>query len=209
MADQMQAVRDDIAFMRALAQEGRTAPLLGGSIMVAAGLIFGGASFGNWLGFDLRLITDANWWINPLSWVAATAIFYATCSILTGRLRAKAGARSPGNRATRLAWAAVGWAIVLIAVCASILTWRTHDGGAFALFPSTIFALYGAAWTVSAGFSGKRWLWATALGCFAAAVVMAWLLPALVSLLAFSILLVLLTVPQGLMMMRQEPAELV
>lgn len=42
--DQVQSVHDDIAYMKALAQEGRQAPLLGGSILIAAGLIFGLAS---------------------------------------------------------------------------------------------------------------------------------------------------------------------
>ena len=42
MTDQNQAIRDDIAFMRALAEEGRQTPLLGGSVLVAVGLIFGG-----------------------------------------------------------------------------------------------------------------------------------------------------------------------
>ena len=39
--DQMQSVHDDIAYMKALAQEGRQAPLLGGFILISAGLIFG------------------------------------------------------------------------------------------------------------------------------------------------------------------------
>ena len=42
--DQMQNVKDDIAFMRALAAEGQRTPLLGGAIMAAAGVIFAIAS---------------------------------------------------------------------------------------------------------------------------------------------------------------------
>ena len=46
--DQLQSIKDDIAYMKALAQEGRQAPLLGGSILIAAGVIFGLASLGQW-----------------------------------------------------------------------------------------------------------------------------------------------------------------
>ena len=42
--DQMQNVKDDIAFMRALAAEGQRTPMLGGAIMAAAGVIFAIAS---------------------------------------------------------------------------------------------------------------------------------------------------------------------
>src|SRR5690606_31055433 len=42
--DQVQSVHDDIAYMKALAQEGRRAPLLGGAILITAGLVFGLAS---------------------------------------------------------------------------------------------------------------------------------------------------------------------
>ena len=42
--DQIQSVHDDIAYMKALAQEGRQTPLLGGRILISAGAIFGLAS---------------------------------------------------------------------------------------------------------------------------------------------------------------------
>ena len=41
MSDQLQNIRDDLAFMRSLAEEGRRAPLIGGSIMAVAGAAFG------------------------------------------------------------------------------------------------------------------------------------------------------------------------
>lgn len=41
--EDIQSVHDDIAYMRALATDGRRAPLLGGSSLIAAGLLFGSA----------------------------------------------------------------------------------------------------------------------------------------------------------------------
>ena len=46
--DQMKSVHDDIAYMRSLAQEGRNTPLLCGSVLVAAAVIFGAATLGQW-----------------------------------------------------------------------------------------------------------------------------------------------------------------
>ena len=68
MAD-LQSVKDDIAFMRALATEGRSAPLLGGAIMIAAGLIFAAASLTHYA----VAVTGAHvtLWIYPIIWFAA------------------------------------------------------------------------------------------------------------------------------------------
>ena len=38
MNDQINVLKDDIAFMRALAQEGRTPPLLGGAVLAGASI---------------------------------------------------------------------------------------------------------------------------------------------------------------------------
>ena len=56
MTDQNQAMRDDIAFMRTLAEAGREGPLNGGSILVAAGLIFGAERGTERAGLLLRLL---------------------------------------------------------------------------------------------------------------------------------------------------------
>jgi len=69
----MQSVRDDIAFMRALAEEGRSTPLLGGAIMLTAGLVFGGASLAHFI----ISISGAHLtpWIYPTLWVGAGVFF--------------------------------------------------------------------------------------------------------------------------------------
>jgi len=43
MTRDTQTIQDDIAYMRALAQEGRHAPLLAGPVLVTAAVIFGAA----------------------------------------------------------------------------------------------------------------------------------------------------------------------
>ena len=46
MTRDAQTIHDDIAYMRALAHEGRHAPLLAGPVLVAAAAIFGTANLG-------------------------------------------------------------------------------------------------------------------------------------------------------------------
>src|SRR4051812_36060115 len=72
MAD-MQSVRDDIAFMRALAEEGRTAPLVGGGILLTAGLVFGAASLGHYA--VMSGLIHVSPWAYPVVWFGAAVVF--------------------------------------------------------------------------------------------------------------------------------------
>ena len=95
--DQLQSVHDDIAYMKALAQEGRQAPLLGGSVLITAGLVFGLASIVHYA-IDSGLIA-----VNPVAylvlWGAAMLVFFAVLIIQTRRLGGRPGARSAANPA--------------------------------------------------------------------------------------------------------------
>ena len=48
MSDQANGLREDVAFLRSMAEQGRRGPLLGGIFLAAAGLIYGAASFMDW-----------------------------------------------------------------------------------------------------------------------------------------------------------------
>ena len=69
----MKAIRDDIACMRALAEEGRQAPLLGGSMLVSAGAIFGTASLIQWA--VLSNVLRAPSLMLMVVWIAAAALY--------------------------------------------------------------------------------------------------------------------------------------
>ena len=86
--DQTQSLHDDIAYMRAMAQEGRNAPLLSGPIMVAAGIIFGTASLVQWA-IQTGMV-DVSPWAQLWVWLAAGAAkppFFLPCKI---RIQAQA-----------------------------------------------------------------------------------------------------------------------
>ena len=48
MTSHKQTLGEDIAFMRALAEEGRSRPLIGGSILLGSGVLYGTASLLVW-----------------------------------------------------------------------------------------------------------------------------------------------------------------
>jgi hypothetical protein len=206
MAD-MQSVRDDIAFMRALAEEGRSAPLLGGAIMVTAGAVFGGASLAHFAIASSN--AAANPWIYPALWMGAGGLFSVILSVLKTRYRGRAGALSPGNRAMRAVWQGVAWAILALFVTLGVASWKLANPVVFGLFPSAILVLYGAAWTLAAKMSGPRWMgWIAALSFVSAAVMPLFLDDAKIY-LAYAVALGLTAVLPGVLLMRQEPSDIV
>ncbi|MDB5471363.1 MAG: hypothetical protein JWR84_2923 [Caulobacter sp.] len=203
--DQIQSVRDDIAFMRALAEEGTQVPLLGGGITLAAGLIFGAASVGHWL--ITEGILKVSEWALMADWVGSGIIFGVICHLLIKRSTSQPGASSSVNKATGSAWSAVGFTIFTMFLALMAMAFVTKNGAIFNVFPVLILALYGAAWTVAADLSGKVWIRIVALGSFAAAVAMGLLAATSYLMLAYAAALLLLAALPGFILLRQEPSD--
>lgn len=206
MAD-MQSVRDDIAFMRALAEEGRRAPLLGGAIMLTAGAVFGGASL---IHFAIAVSgAQLTPWIYPILWIGAGVLFGVIMQVLKARYRGRPGVGSPSNRAMRAVWQGVGVAIFALFVALGIASWKIDNPVVFGLFPSAILALYGAAWTLAAQMSDHKWMRGIALLSFVFAALMPLLLGDARIYLVYAAALGLTAVLPGVLIMRQEPSDIV
>lgn len=203
----MQNLKDDIAFMRALAQEGSSVPLLFGGIMVAAGLIFGAGAIGHWL--IASGILRVSSWFFMVNWLAAAAVFGVILMLLLRRARGRPGFSSGVNKATGAAWAGVGLAIFVMWMGMTAIGLVTGDWTVMNVFPVLIFALYGAAWFVAAEMSGKGWIRLVAFGSFAAAVGMGALTGQALQMIGYAGCLMLLAVLPGLILMRQEPSDTV
>ncbi len=203
--DQIQSVRDDIAFMRALAEEGTQVPLLGGGMSLAAGLIFAAASVAHWA--IVQDVLQVPEWTLMIVWIGAGAIFGVVCNRLAKRSNAQPGASASVNRATGSAWSAVGFAIFTMFLALFAMAWVTRNAAIFNVFPVLILALYGAAWTVAADLSGKVWIRIVALGSFAAAVAMGLLATSSYLMLAYAAALLLLAAVPGFILLRQEPSD--
>ncbi len=203
--DQIQSVRDDIAFMRALAEEGSQVPLLGGGVTLAAGLIFGAAAVIHWL--LVEGILKASPWALMIDWIGSGMIFGIVCYLLVRRGNAQPGASSSVNRATGSVWSAVGLAIFTMFLALMAMAWIMQSPAIFNVFPVLILALYGAAWTVAADLSGQLWIRTVALGSFIAAVVMALLATSSFLMLAYAAALLLLAALPGYILLRREPSD--
>ena len=203
--EKIQNLKDDIAFMRALAQEGSSAPLLGGSILVSAGMTFGVAGLLHWA-VETKLLN-----LPPVAfmviWPGALVVFLASLYLLKGSVGGRPGSLSPVNKASGTAWASMGWTIFVISLAIGILSWRTRSEIPALIFPPLILGLYGMGWSIAAAMTGKRWIWMTAIGSYLAALVVAWLSIDPVVYLVYSAALLLLMALPGFVLMRQEPSD--
>ena len=205
--DQLQSIQDDLAYMKALAQESRRAPLLGGAIMLGAGSIFGVASIVHWA-IVARVLDVPLAGLTPM-WLGAVALFLVALFLFKARLAGRPGANSLANRANSAAWGGLGGASGVIGAALFIATYKTGDWIFMGLFPPVILALYGAGWSVGFAMSDRRWLRTVSLGAFAAAVASAWFIGATAQYLIYAAALFLLVAAPGYALMREAPAEVV
>lgn len=205
--EKMQILKDDIAFMKALAQEGSSTPLLFGAVMVAAGLIFGAGAVGHWL-LATGILALSPWFF-MVNWIGAGVAFFILLNLLLRRASTRPGYSAGVNKATGAAWSGVGFAIFSTFLGLTAVGMTTGLWEVMAVFPVLILALYGAAWFVAASLSGVRWLWLIALGSFAGAVAMGALTASPHQMLGYAACLLLLAVLPGWLLMRQEPTDIV
>ncbi len=205
--DDLRSMKDEIAYIKALAEEGRRTPMLGGGILIAAGLIFGLASLLHWA------VQAGVLALPPVAfgviWVGAMAVFFACLFLLIGRSKGRPGAGSLVNQATGAAWMGVGLLIFVMAVSIAVISWRIHSPVLTLLFPSMIFAAYGSGWAVSATMTKARWQWRLAIAAWIAAPAIALLTGTDWIWLAYAAGLIGLALVPGMILVRQEPAETV
>lgn len=202
--DQIQTLKDDIAYMKTLADQGASGPLLGGSILVAAGLIFGAASIIEWM--MATGVVSADGVDHLYLWGASGALFAVALVVLIGRQRRRAGVMSPANRAFGNAWMGVGLGIFSMSIALTLLIMETGAEQIALVFPPLIFALYGSGWAVSAAMSNQKWLWWPAFGGWLAAPAVALAAGRPEMWLVYAAGILLLAFVPGLMLMRREPA---
>ena len=204
MSDQNQTLQHDLEYLKALAKDGRDAPILGGLVLVIAGLSFGGASVAAYLLQSERIVADPSW--RGLVWLVALGVFFVGLIFARSRAVRQPGALAPSNRAVGGAWQAVGWSIFAMALSLAAMGWRQHSFAPTLFFAPFIMAVYGIGWAVAATMARKTWLWLVAIGCFVATVVMGALAGSASQYLAYAGALVLLAAVPGAVLLRSEPA---
>jgi hypothetical protein len=201
MTDDIAGLRNDIAFLRGLAEEGRGAPKPGGALLFTAGTAYGLASLASWA-LRTGLVTAPPRTYGMI-WYGASAIFLAVLAVVIARRRATPNVRSPGQRAIRTAWTGVGWGIFTLMFAVGLVSWRAHSSVAYMLAPPIVLALYGVSWSVAAAVAKRRWIWVTAIGSYAGALLTAFLGGRPEALLVYAAAMVLLAAVPGVILMRQ------
>lgn len=198
MTDQATNLRDDIAFMRSLAEEGRQGPMLGGSIMLASGLLFGTASLVIWAGLRQGLSADSGlMW----AWAVAGALF---ALVLFGFLRRVGGGAGGASRAAGIAWSGAGWAMSTVVLSLLLIAAKTQLWQVAAAISPMILALYGCAWFVAGRIYKRVWVTAVAFASFAMALVNAWYVTeGATGYLIYGLTLYFLAALPGFVMLRQ------
>jgi hypothetical protein len=199
-------VREDIAFMRNLAEEGASGPLLGGSFLLATGLIYATAAAAQWLVIITR-VPSLFWNSWPWIWGVALAIHVLAMTLIGFRVRRRrSGVMTRSNRVFAWTWNGVGLAIFACLASFFLEAKLGHSWGAYEGFPMVILALYGVGWTATAASSKERWAWAVAGLSFLFAIAAGPLARNVNLLLLFALALLLLLAAPGALLIKRARA---
>lgn len=197
----------DIAYIRALAEEGRTAPPLNGPFLIAAAVVFGAASVAQWA-IQSGLV-DVSPWAQLWVWIVAGVVFALVLTVLIRRSEGKPGHNNIRNEAISVAWMGVGFVIFSVWLGLMAMGFTTGDWTAMRIMPSLVFAAYGAAWLVAAAMSGRKWMNGVALTSYAGAALLGAVSHLSIGYLVFAALLMGVALIPGIILTRQEPSGIV
>ena len=202
MTDHIQSIRDDLAFMKALASDDGALPRMVGAQFLAGGLIFGLPVFPVWA--TLRGLLDL-----PHGWTAwislySTAVYLPVFAYLAWRGRGRA-ALSPSIRAFGAVWSSVGLTTAAILAVIFTAAARLHVPQIWQIWPAACFALYGAAWWSVGVARGSRNLRLVALGCYVTAVINGFLIGTPDVLLGCAVGILLWITAPGLVLLLKAP----
>ena len=201
-------IAGDIEYMRALAEGGVRAPLLGGRFSLMWGVLVTLAALIEWLILSNRISWGAD--KIGLLWLVIGIIGGVLSFILGRSLRGKPGFGSVGNRTSQAVWRAGGIAIFVyvMSIVAGAVSGKANAGDFDTIMPMA-FCIYGTAYFTTGSLSGNGAMKIIAMLAFAGSLMTGALMHQPVAYLVASIFVVLTAVIPGLMLMRAEPAQTV
>jgi hypothetical protein len=169
MTDRIEGIRDDLAFLKAVASDDGRLPSLVGAHFLAAGLIYGLPVLAAW-GIERGFIDLPRAWEYAVGlWSTLIYVPVMVLLILRGRRYATPHAAGPTSRAMGAAWSGVGLTTGVILFVILGAARQLHDPELWRLWPAICFALYGAAWWGFATVRRSRAWMLVALGSYATA----------------------------------------
>lgn len=203
---------DEIAYVRSLAEEGRNAPLVGGSTYVVWGAAISLAAltaFANGMGW-IALRGGLQW----APWLGAFLLGWGASFWLGRSASRKPGSRTVGNRTAMSAWQAVGLFISGLFATMFFVHDRYSAAGVppyflFSLMFPISFGLYGVAFFASATAARLDWLRWFAVAAWGFSFLSLFLLDSPYQMLAAAIGTAFCALVPGVILMRREPSDIV
>jgi hypothetical protein len=191
----------DLAFMKALVEEGGRAQMTGGAVFLAAGLLYGLQCVVHW-----TQIVGITRFSDPFMLafvIGITAAFVIVLGVVIWRDR-KTVQRGVGTRALNAAFAGAGVANLVLCGAFGLVAWREGSITIWMLYAVTISVVQGLAWYVAYMMRRRLWLAAVSAGWYATALGLGLFVStgdaASYLLLMAVALLVLMALPGGVMM---------
>lgn len=196
---------EDLAHIRALAEEGRNAPLIRGRYLALFGVLLAIAYAVHWMLVARSMgAAHALWLIG--NWVAFGLCAGAGSLMIGRRVRAMPGHASIVNRVDATVWRGAVLCMVAVVVGAVAHDAINQDGTMENAIAAVGFAVYGVALGSTAAIAQQAWLsWFSRLSFATSALLWAFLGEPWTFLVAALASVLVLLVP-GAVMMRGEPA---
>jgi hypothetical protein len=194
---------DDIGYLRALATAGAHPPVFGGSVAIAAGLIFSAASIVCWaipLSRPPILMMEY-----PAVWAAALTLFFLARRFLLSRDVPRTP--SIAGNALSASWVAVGMTslVLLLALVAAAL--GTGLWYCLYLYPLVILALYGGGWAIAASMSKRLWVRIVSVTSFGCSIGLGYFAGRPIEWLLYAGALILVVALPGYLAIREQPRK--
>ncbi len=158
---------DDLAFMKSVVEGGGKAQMTGGSLYVAAGLLYGAQTLFHY--GQLKGWVKVAPAVSLAVVVGVTGLFLVILTWVLWRNRTPAAA-GPGMRGLNAAFAGAGLANLAMVIVFGVNAAKTESFLIWELYPVVVFALQGAAWWVAFTLRRHLWLGAVAIGWLLAAI---------------------------------------
>lgn len=149
-----ETIKDDVSFLRNLAEAGQDAPLAMGPYLIAGGGWFGVASLV--IGLIESRIIPGNASLMATVGLGGLLGFFLTLFLLLRRDRGQV--QNLINETLSATWSAMGWGIFLFFVAITLAAIQTGEEPLLNSISLVVLTLYAVAWKISASVSRQAWM---------------------------------------------------
>lgn len=198
----------EIAYVRTLAEEGRQAPLVGGSYLILFGTLLA-VSYGMHWATLMGALGENGDDVLGYIWIGYFVFAFAGFALLVRRVHRKPGIASMANKVDRLVWRSVGLAITAVVIGCVGRMIIAQDYLAPNAIMGASFASFGIALGLTAAVSGQSWLTLVSLLSFATSATLFLYINEPWAYLLASIASVVVLLMPGIVLVRREPSPIV